>query len=51
MTHAVRLGVRVPRCLILALRGGLCRREGVLFSELYVAYVAAAVRGVLGMME
>ena len=37
-------------CLILALRGGLCRREGVLFSELYVAYVAAAVRGELGMV-
>jgi hypothetical protein len=37
-------------CLILALRGGLCWREGVLFSEPDVAFVAAAVRGELGMV-
>jgi cation:H+ antiporter len=34
-------------CLILVLRGGLGRREGVLLAALYVAYVAAAVRGAL----
>jgi cation:H+ antiporter len=36
-------------CLILVLRGGLGRREGVLLAALYVAYVAAAVRGALGL--
>ncbi len=37
-------------CLILALRGGLDRREGILLAALYVAYVAAAVRGALGLV-
>ena len=31
-------------CLMLVLRGGLGRREGVLLVAFYVAYVAAAVR-------
>ena len=35
-------------CLILVLRGGLGRREGVLLAALYVAYIAAAVRGAIG---
>jgi cation:H+ antiporter len=35
-------------CLILVLRGGLGRREGVLLVALYVAYIAAAVRAGLG---
>ena len=50
MTHAVRLGVSVPLLLDTGSARGLCRREGVLISELYVAYVAAAVRGELGMV-
>ena len=37
-------------CLILVLRGGFGRREGVLLVALYVAYVAAAVRGELAMV-
>jgi cation:H+ antiporter len=37
-------------CLILVLRGGLGRREGVLLAALYVAYVAAAVRGALSVV-
>src|SRR5918993_1831032 len=35
-------------CLILLLRGGLGRLEGVLLSAIYAAYIAAAVRGALG---
>jgi cation:H+ antiporter len=35
-------------CLILVLRGGLGRREGVLLAVFYGAYVAAAVRAGLG---
>jgi cation:H+ antiporter len=37
-------------CLILVLRGGLGRREGVLLAALYVAYIVAAVRGALGLV-
>src|SRR5215212_2888763 len=37
-------------CLILVLRGGLGRREGVLLVVLYMGYLAAAVRGGLGMV-
>jgi cation:H+ antiporter len=37
-------------CSILVLRGGLRRREGVFLVALYVAYVAAAVRGNLGLV-
>ena len=37
-------------CLILVLRGGIRRGEGVLLAALYVAYVVAAVRGELGMV-
>jgi cation:H+ antiporter len=37
-------------CLILVLRGGLGRREGVFLAALYVAYIAAAVRGALGLV-
>ena len=37
-------------CLILVLRGGLGRREGVLLVACYVAYLAAAVRAGLGMV-
>jgi cation:H+ antiporter len=36
-------------CLILVLRGGLGRREGVLLAAIYVAYIVAAVRGALGL--
>ena len=36
-------------CLILVLRGGPGRLEGLLLSALNVAYVAAAVSGVLGL--
>jgi hypothetical protein len=36
-------------CLILVVRGGLGRREGGPLAALYVAYIAAAVRGGLGM--
>ena len=35
-------------CLILVLRGGLGRREGILLAACYVAYLAAAVRAGLG---
>ena len=38
-----------PYCLILVLRGGLGRLEGLLLSALYVTYVAAAVSGVPGL--
>jgi cation:H+ antiporter len=37
-------------CSILVLGGGLGRRGGLLLVALYVAYVAAAVRGAFGMM-
>ncbi|MGH2617847.1 MAG: sodium:calcium antiporter, partial [Thermomicrobiales bacterium] len=37
-------------CLVLILRGGLGRGEGVFLSTLYVAYIAAAVTGVLGLV-
>ena len=37
-------------CLILVLRGGLGRRGGLLLAALYVAYIAAAVRGELGLV-
>ena len=37
-------------CLILVLRGGLGRREGVLLAALYVAYIVAAMRGALGLV-
>jgi cation:H+ antiporter len=37
-------------CLILVLRGGLGRREGVLLAAFYVAYVVAAVRAGLGIV-
>jgi cation:H+ antiporter len=37
-------------CLILVLRGGLGRREGVLLVALYRAYIAAAVRAGLGLV-
>jgi len=36
--------------LTLVLRGGLGRREGVLLAALYVAYLAVAVRGSLGLV-
>lgn len=38
-------------CLILGLRGGLGRREGLLLAAFYVAYIAAAVSGVLGLTD
>jgi cation:H+ antiporter len=37
-------------CLILVLRGGLGRGEGVLLAALYVAYIVAAMRGALGLV-
>ena len=37
-------------CLILVLCGGLDRRGGLLLVALYVAYIAAAVRGELGLV-
>jgi cation:H+ antiporter len=37
-------------CLILVLRGGLGRPEGVLLATFYVAYLVTAVRGGLGMV-
>jgi cation:H+ antiporter len=37
-------------CLILVLRGGLDRRDGVLLAGLYAAYLAAAVRGGLSIV-
>src|SRR5215218_6876496 len=37
-------------CLILALRGGLGRREGALLVALYGTYLAVAVGGALGMV-
>jgi cation:H+ antiporter len=36
--------------LILVLREGLGRREGALLAALYVAYIAAALRGKLGLV-
>jgi cation:H+ antiporter len=41
----VAVAAPVLYCLILVLRRGLGRREGVLLTALYVAYIAAAVRG------
>ena len=38
-------------CLILVLRGGLGRGEGVLLAALYMAYLAVAVRGSLGLVR
>jgi cation:H+ antiporter len=38
-------------CLILVLRGGLRRGDGLLLAALYVAYIAAAVRGGLGIVR